>query len=166
MKKGTIAVLAILFLSSHCFSHTPELTEEQLLKQVDVIDWELAMKRMKGLSPMGYHPFLMPLIMENRDFLELTKKQLKVFMDWRNKNRVHILHAMNKIVQERNLFHKLALSPQTRQEVLLAKQKKIFKLQEKVLKLQLSCRREILDTFSQEQWDNFQFVLTENGYEL
>ena len=166
MNKGTIAVLAVFFLSSHCFAHTPEMTEEQLLKQADVIDWELAMKRMKGLSPMGYHPFLMPIIMENRDFLDLTKEQVKGFMAWRNKNRVPLLHLMNKIVQERNLFHKLSLSPNTHEEVLLTKQQHIFKLHEKVLKLQLSCRREILDTFTESQWDNFQFVLTENGFEL
>jgi hypothetical protein len=35
-----------------------------------------------------------------------------------------------------------------------------------VLEYQLSCRRNILDTFTEAQWDEFRFVLTENGYEL
>ena len=104
----------------------------------DVIDWGLAKKRMKMLSPMGYHPFLMPLIMENRDAIGLSNEQIKVFRQWRSKNRVPLLHAMNRIIQE----HK------------------------KVLEYQLSCRRNILDTFTDEQWDEFRFVLTENGYEL
>ena len=115
---------------------------------------------------MGYHPFLMPLIMKNRDFLELTDDQTKSFMAWRDKNRAHLLKTMNKIIEERNLFYKLSLSPNTREEVLLAKQSEIFKLQREVLKYQISCRRNILDTFTNEQWDNFRFVLTENGFEI
>lgn len=135
-------------------------------QSVDVIDWELAMERMKGLSQMGYHPFLMPLIMENRDFIELTRDQVSTFMKWRNKNRVSLLHTMNKIIYERNKFHQLSLDPMTSEEVLKTKQEEIFKLHKKVLAYQLSCRRNILDTFTDEQWDNFRFVLSENGYEL
>ena len=65
-----------------------------------------------------------------------------------------------------NLFHKLSLRKDTSEDVLRAKQEQIFKLQRKVLELQLSCRRHILDTFTEQQWDNFRFVLTENGYEI
>lgn len=50
--------------------------------------------------------------------------------------------------------------------MLLAKQNEIFKLHKKVLEYQLSCRRTILDTFTDDQWDNFRFVLIENGYVL
>ena len=132
----------------------------------DVIDWGLAKKRMKMLSPMGYHPFLMPLIMENRDAIGLSNEQVKVFRQWRSKNRVPLLHAMNRIIQERAVFQRISLNPKTSEEVLRAKQEEIFKLHKKVLEYQLSCRRNILDTFTEEQWDEFRFVLTENGYEL
>jgi len=132
----------------------------------DVIDWKLAKERMAMLSQMGFHPFLMPLIMENRDAIGLTKDQIKVFREWRNKNRVPLIHAMNKIIQERAVFQRIALNPKTREEVLYAKQEEIFKLHRKVLKYQLSCRRNILDTFNEEQWDNFRFVLSETGYAL
>ena len=132
----------------------------------DVIDWKLAKERMAMLSQMGYHPFLMPLIMENRDAIGLTKDQIKVFREWRNKNRVPLIQAMNKIIQERAVFQRIALNPKTREEVLYAKQEEIFKLHRKELKYQLSCRRNILDTFDDEQWDNFRFVLSETGYAL
>jgi len=132
----------------------------------DPIDWALEKERTKMLSQMGYHPFLMPLIMENRDAIGLSNEQVKVFRAWRSKNRVPLLHAMNQIIQERLAFQRIALNPKTSEEVLLAKQEEIFKLHKKVLKYQLSCRRSILDTFTDEQWDEFRFVLTENGYAL
>jgi hypothetical protein len=132
----------------------------------DLIDWDKAKKQMTMLSQMGYHPFLMPLIMENRDVIGLSNSQVKVFRDWRNKYRVPLIHAMNKILEERIAFQRIALNPLTREEVLYAKQDEIFKLHQKVLKYQLSCRRNILDTFTPEQWDNFRFVLLENGYSL
>lgn len=134
--------------------------------EFDVIDWGLAKQRMKMLSQMGYHPFLMPLIMENRDAIGLSNEQVKVFREWRSKNRVPLLHAMNQIIQERLAFQRISLNPRTSEEVLLAKQEEIFKLHKKVLKYQLSCRRNILDTFTDEQWEEFRFVLTENGYAL
>ena len=133
---------------------------------LDVIDWGLAKKRMKMLSQMGYHPFLMPLIMENRDAIGLSNEQVKVFRNWRSKYRVPLMHAMNQILQERVAFQRISLNPRTSEEVLLAKQEEIFKLHKKVLKYQISCRRTILDTFTDEQWDEFRFVLTENGYSL
>ena len=133
---------------------------------LDVIDWALAKERMSLLSQLGYHPFLMPLIMENRDMLGLTKEQVRTFKDWRNKYRVPLIHTMNQIISERVAFQRISLNPETTEEVLLAKQAEIFKLHKKVLKYQLSCRRNILDTFSEEQWDNFRFLLVENGYVL
>jgi hypothetical protein len=133
---------------------------------LDLIDWNLAKERMKLLSQMGYHPFLMPLIMENRDMLALTKEQIKTFKDWRTKYRVPLIHSMNQIIIARVAFQRISLNPDTTEEVLLAKQAEIFKLHKKVLKYQLSCRRNILDTFTEEQWDNFRFLLIENGYVL
>lgn len=132
----------------------------------DVIDWKLAQKRMKSLSKLGYHPFLMPLIMENRDFIGLTKEQTQEFIKWRNKNRVPLLASMNRVIKLRTDFQRISLSPLTSDEVLLTKQEEIFKLHKKILRYQLSCRRTILDQFNDEQWDNFRFVLTENGFEL
>jgi len=140
------------------------ITKEQM-EAFDVIDWGLAFKRMEKLKQTGFHPFLMPLIMKNLDFIELTKEQVQTFLDWRKKNRVPLLHLMNKIIYESNLFQKLSLDPHTSDEVLKTKLATIFKLHKKVLHYQLSCRRVILDSFTEEQWSNFNFVLNENGYE-
>ena len=168
MNKSSLLVVAtglVFCLNAHALELQEDLSQVNV-EEIDAIDWGLAFKRMKMLSPMGFHPFLMPLIMKNRDFIELTPEQLRVFKRWRDKNRVPMLHTMDKIIYERNLFNKLALQPDTSNEVLMTKQREIFKLHEKVLEYQLSCRRNILDTFSAEQWDNFRFVLGENGYEI
>lgn len=133
---------------------------------VGAMDPGTAEKQMETLSKLGYHPFLMPLIMDNQDAIGLTPEQVQVFRDWRSNYRVPLLHAMNQILAERIRFQRISLNPRTSEEVLLAKQEEIFRLHKKVLAYQLSCRRTILDTFTDEQWDNFAFVLTENGYAL
>ena len=156
-----IAGLTLLFFAMSCVAG-----QNVAENDIDLIDWALAKKHMSMLSQMGYHPFLMPLIMENRDVIGLSNEQVKVFRKWRNKNRVPLIHAMNRIIQERTAFQRIALNPKTREEVLRAKQQEIFKLHKKVLEYQLSCRRNILDTFTEKQWEEFTFVLTENGYEL
>lgn len=141
-------------------------SDRQVASASEGIDWELTRQRMSMLSQMGFHPFLMPLIMENRDAIGLENDQIKTFREWRSKNRVPLIHTMNEIIRARAEFQRIALNPKTREEVLYAKQEEIFRLHRKVLKYQLSCRRSILDTFSAEQWDNFRFILTENGYVL
>jgi hypothetical protein len=140
--------------------------EDSAKGDADPIDWAKAKKQMAMLSQMGYHPFLMPLIMENRDAIGLSNAQVKVFREWRSKYRVPLIHAMNRIIQERTAFQRISLNPKTSEEVLRAKQEQIFKLHQKVLEYQLSCRRNILDTFTDEQWEEFRFVLTEHGYDL
>ena len=163
-KSGTGNWVAVLIFSWACM--TGAAANDDVQEELDVIDWGRAKEQMKMLSQMGYHPFLMPLIMENRDAIGLNNEQVRVFRDWRNKNRVPLLHAMNRILQERVAFQRISLNPKTSEEVLRAKQEEIFKLHKKVLEYQLSCRRNILDTFTEEQWDEFRFVLTENGYAL
>lgn len=158
---GAVWVVALALLGADAWA-----AESSPKSDLDLIDWDKAKQQMSMLSQMGYHPFLMPLIMENRDVIGLTNDQVKVFRDWRNKYRVPLIHAMNRIIEERVAFQRISLNPETSEEVLYAKQEEIFKLHRKVLKYQLSCRRNILDTFTKEQWDNFRFVLIENGYTL
>ena len=158
-RRVLLCVLLIWFGQAVAEDETPQ-------NDLDIIDWELAKERMALLSQLGYHPFLLPLIMENRDMLGLTKDQVSAFKDWRSKYRVPLIHTMNQIIHTRVAFQRIALDPETTEEVLLAKQEEIFKLHRKVLKYQLSCRRNILDNFTEEQWDNFRFLLAENGYVL
>jgi len=164
---GVIFVFGLVWCAQGAAQSEQQTSEDAAAESdFDVIDWGLAKQRMKMLSQMGYHPFLMPLIMENRDAIGLSNEQIRVFRAWRSKNRVPLLHAMNQIIHERHVFQRISLNPKTSEEVLLAKQEEIFKLHKKVLKYQLSCRRSILDTFTEEQWDEFRFVLTESGYVL
>ena len=165
-RKLSKMLLAVFFALACANAAIAQESQESQENDLDLIDWDKAKKQMAMLSQMGFHPFLMPLIMENRDLIGLSKEQLKIFRDWRTKNRVPLIHAMNRIIEERITFQRISLNPRTRDEVLTAKQEEIFKLYRKVLKYQLSCRRNILDTFTTEQWDNFRFVLTENGYTL
>ncbi len=160
-------VIWLPLYSLNALSDETVLTDAQNkeIEAFDEIDWKVAFERMKRVSPMGYHPFLMPLIMRNRDFIELDDDQIRAFRKWSKKYRIKLLHTMDKIIYERNRFHKLSLNPHTSEEVLRTKQQEIFRLQQKVLEYQFSCRRNILDTFNEEQWDNFRFVLNENGFE-
>lgn len=160
---GWITILALPLLLSFAQAGP---TQEKAENDLDLIDWDKAKKQMSMLSQMGYHPFLMPLIMENRDVIGLSNEQIAGFRAWRSKNRVPLIHAMNRIIQERVAFQRISLNPKTSEDVLRAKQEEIFKLHKKVLEYQLSCRRNILDTFTDEQWNEFQFILTENGYTL
>jgi hypothetical protein len=47
-------------------------------------------------------------------------------------------------------------------ERLLAFQSEIQDLQRQLLKIKLSCRKLIMTTFTDEQWDNFAFVVSDN----
>jgi len=165
MKVKLIRSLLFILLSLGLLANTLA-QESDKPTDPDVIDWELAKERVAIISPMGYHPFLMPLIMKNRDFIGMTPEQKDIFMAWRDENRTPLLATMNDIITARTEFHRIALNPRTSDEVLLAKQEEIFKLQNKVLRYQISCRRNILDNFNEEQMDNFRFVLIENGFEL
>lgn len=140
--------------------------DDNLQSEVDAIDWNLMAKQASTLSKLGYHPFLMPLIMKNRDTLDLSKAQVKSFMEWRSRYRVAMIHNMNQIIKKRLAFEKLALRQDTSNDVLKAKQTEILKLHRKVLLLQLSCRRTILENFTEEQWDSFKFVLSEAGFDV
>jgi hypothetical protein len=163
-RKRSYSRVLILILALACANIVA--AQDSQKSDLDPIDWDNAIKHMAILTQIGFHPFLMPLIMKNRDMIELSKQQLEIFREWRSKYRVPMLHAMNRIIQERLAFQRLSLDPKTRNEVLRAKEEEIFKLYRKVLQYQLSCRRNILDTFTEEQWDNFRFVLAENGYTL
>lgn len=165
-KTLAVCVIVSLLALSSSFSTTAISAQVAEKNELDSIDWGKAKKQMEMLSQMGYHPFLMPLIMENRDAIGLSNEQVKVFRNWRNKYRVPLIHTMNRIIQERIAFQRISLNPRSSEEVLRAKQQEIFKLHKKVLEYQLSCRRNILDTFTDEQWEEFQFILTENGYDL
>ena len=125
-------------------------------------DWKEVMNKVDLLEPSGLMPMLMPTIMLNRDTLQLTDKQVKAFREWRKKNYTHMVDIMNEIIDKMVQFRIESLSPDVTNEDLLAFQSEIQELQRQLLRIKLSCRELIMTTFTDEQWDNFAFVVSDN----
>jgi hypothetical protein len=111
------------------------------------------------LDKISYHPSLLPLIMENVDYLELTPAQQKRLREWRTINAPQMLDKMREVAQGRIEFIELSLQPGTSDEELVEKQRGLFRLQEEVLSYKLACRKNILETFTEAQWDTLLFIL-------
>jgi len=121
-------------------------------------DLELAVQK---LDKVNYLPQLMPIIMNNRDIIGLTQKQVDDLDDWRKTSKAPMLAAMQEIVQKRIDIKQAALSPTVSSARILQMQNEIFRLQREVLEYKLSCRERIVKTFNDENWISFFMVLAE-----
>jgi hypothetical protein len=106
-------------------------------------------------------PMLMPTIMLNRDALQLTDEQVNAFRAWRKKHYTHMVNVMNEVIEKMVQFRIESLSPEVGDEHLVAAQLEIQELQRQLLKMKLSCRKLIMTTFTDEQWENFAFVVSD-----
>lgn len=118
--------------------------------------------QMALLGQKSFMPTLLPIILKNRQQLELTEEQTKSFFEWRDAYYKQTIDIMSVIVQKHIAFKKLSLKPEGTTEELLKLQQEIFDLQRKVLEMKLNCRERIINTFTEEQWDNFNFILSEH----
>ena len=100
--------------------------------------------------------------MSNRDALQLTEGQISSFRAWRKKNYTDVVNLMNEILEKKVQFRVEALSPSTSDVHLIELQSDIHELQRQLLKLKLSCRELVMSTFTEEQWENFAFVIADN----
>jgi len=100
--------------------------------------------------------------MSNRDALQLTDEQVSAFRAWRKKNYTNMVNIMNEIIEKMVEFRVQSLSPSITGNQLLAFQSDIQELQAQLLKIKLSCRELIMATFTDEQWDDFAFVISDN----
>jgi hypothetical protein len=114
------------------------------------------------LEDAGLMPTLLPVIMRNRDALALTEEQLNVFRAWRKNNYTAMVNVMNGIIEKMVQFRVEALSPDVTNSHLLSFQSEIHNLQRQLLKIKLSCRELVMTTFTDEQWENFAFVVADN----
>ena len=155
MKYAGVLVALLLLGSSAQAKHNSDhpLTDE---------DWKEVMSKVELLEPSGLMPMLMPTIMLNRDTLQLTDEQVNAFRAWRQKNYTHMVNVMNEIIEKMVQFRIESLSPDVSNEHLLAFQSEIQDLQRQLLKIKLSCRELIMTTFTDEQWENFAFVVADN----
>jgi len=113
------------------------------------------------LDKISYHPSLLPLVMQNMDYLDLTQEQETRLRDWRREHAPAMLDKMRAIVQGRVDFLELSLNPGSTPEDLALLQQRLFWLQEEVLRYKLWCRENILGTFTPEQWDALRFMYAE-----
>ena len=118
-------------------------------------------KKLELLDRISYHPSLLPIIMQNKDFLELTPDQLKRLTEWRKKNAPAMLEKMEEVAKGRIDFVERSLNPKTTRQDLVREQHHLFKLQEEVLAYKLSCRQNILQTFTPKQWDALQLIMAD-----
>ena len=123
------------------------------------VDTEELDKKLELLDRISYHPSLLPIVMQNRDFLELTPEQLKRLTEWRKKNAPAMLEKMEEVAKGRIDFVERSLNPKTSEAELVREQHHLFKLQEEVLAYKLSCRQNILQTFTPKQWDALQLIM-------
>jgi hypothetical protein len=125
-------------------------------------DWKEIMEKVVLLEGSGLLPTLLPVIMRNRDTLQLTDDQLAAFRAWREANYTNVINIMSEIVEKKVQFRVESLSPSVSGDHLLALQVIIQELQQELLMLKLSCRELVMSTFTDEQWENFAFVVSDN----
>ena len=120
------------------------------------------MEKVVLLEPSSLMPTLLPIIMINRDTLQLTDEQVIAFRAWRKKNYTNMVNAMNEVIEKMVQFRIESLSPGISGDRLLALQSEIQELQHRVLEIKLSCRELVMTTFTDEQWQNFYFVVSDD----
>ena len=125
-------------------------------------DWTEVMDKVVLLEQSGLMPTMLPVIMRNRDTLELTDEQINGFRAWRKKNYTNMVNIMNQVIEKMVQFRVSSLSPEVSSEQLLAFQFEIHGLQRQLLEIKLSCRELVMTSFTDEQWENFAFVVADN----
>ena len=124
--------------------------------------WLIVMGRLELLDSINYLPTLLPTIMRHRDVLELTKEQISSFRNWRKHNYGNMVGIMNLIINKRVEFKKASLNPESTEEQLIVMQNDILGTHKKLLEIKLSCRKLLVDSFTEEQWDNFAFAVADH----
>jgi len=63
-------------------------------------DWNEVKEKVELLEAAGLMPTLLPVILSNRDALQLTDKQVSAFRAWRKKNYTNMVNIMNEIIEK------------------------------------------------------------------
>lgn len=125
-------------------------------------EWLVIKNRVELLDELNFMPTLLPTILRNRDVLGLTDQQIRSFRDWRKHNYVNMVDVMNTIIKQRIEFKKAALNPIITADELRHRQREILQLQTQLLDIKLSCRKIVVESFTEEQWDNFAFIAADH----
>jgi hypothetical protein len=122
-------------------------------------EWEKLGQRVALLDRIAYIPSVLPVIMKNRNALDLSDAQVEQFRAWYRRHYDEMVAMMNAIIARRIELSQSALDPRIDSTQLLADQQVILRMQEDLLRLRLSCRDLMVKTFTAEQWNDFAFVL-------
>ena len=151
-------ILTIVFCTVVSFSSSALSDEEKTIQDLD--------QQLERLSKVNFHPNLLPIILKHRDYIELTPDQVEAFTTWRAENAESMIATMNTIAIKRIEFEEAALSQTVPAMTLRAMQEEIFLLHRKLLDYKLSCRENIVQTFTKSNWDSFFMVLGEEGFPI
>jgi len=161
MKKSHDMKYVLIFLA-FLFLVTPVQARHNSEHPLSAEDWKEVMDKVVLLEPSGLMPTLLPTIMINQDTLKLTDEQINAFRAWRKKNYTNMVNIMNEVIEKMVQFRVESLSPRITSDRLLAFQSEIQELQRQVLEIKLSCRKLVMTSFTDEQWENFAFVVSDN----
>ena len=120
------------------------------------------------LDRIHFLPNMLPVILENKDFIGLTDDQVSELEQWRRRHREPMLAAMKQVASKRIEIKQAALSPTVSSARIQQMQNNIFRLQREILGYKLSCRDHVVRTFNNENWTSFFMVLADEdiGVEL
>jgi hypothetical protein len=154
-------LVALIVLVSTAFAEVTSLPDDTLGQAEPLTDdqWHGLRQRVGLLDKIAYLPSLLPLVMQNRDALELTPDQVEAFREWRRTDYQRMVDLMNEIIQRRLALSRASLDVAVPKERILDEQAEIFALQRSLIELRLACRELIVSTFSATQWENLAFIL-------
>lgn len=151
-------ILIVVLFTVISFSSYAQADDEKAIQDLE--------QQLERLSKVNFHPNLLPVILQNQDYMELTPEQVEAFTTWRKQNAEPMIATMNAIVIKRIEFEEAALSPGVSAMALRTKQEEIFRLHQKLLEYKLSCRENIIKTFNEVNWEGFMMVLSEEGFPI
>jgi hypothetical protein len=158
MQTRTLFVISVICL----LSAGPLWAVHESGHDLSDVEWLVIKNRVELLDELNFMPTLLPTILRNRDVLALTDQQIRSFRDWRKQNYGNMVDLMNMIIEQRIEFKKAALNPATTADELRHRQRDILQLQTHLLDIKLSCRQVLVESFSEEQWDNFAFIAADH----
>ena len=150
--------LVIVFMMASFLASATDLSQPNPLSDSE---WDKVREHVELLDKISFVPSLLPVIMKHQDALNLSDDQRAAFRGWRKQNYKKMVDLMNEIIEQRIALSRAALDPSADSHQLISQQEAILQLQERLLRVRLSCRELMVTTFSPEQWGSLAFVLEE-----